>query len=399
MSENILVVNSGSSSIKYQLLDMGEETLLAKGSVEKIGQPCSKITHKSADKEVTKQIGAGDHFAAFEAVLEAFKEFGPDLDKVGLKAIGNRVVQGAGIFPGPALIDKEVLKKIWELSVLAPLHNGPEARGIEIMQRLFPQTPQVAVFDTSFFFHLPQEARTYALKKEVAERYGIYRYGAHGISHEFVGAKARLMEAKEGEDFRQIVLHLGNGSSCSAQVNAKAVETSMGLTPLEGLVMGTRTGDIDPASVTYLLKNSPYTPEGIEELYNKESGIKGLCGESDMRKVKRLYDAGSKDALLAVRVFCHRIVSYIGAYWAQMGGLDALTFTAGIGENQPFIRSLVAGRLAPFGVKLNEESNLEGSGDRLISSPASSVKVLVIHTDEGLSIARQTRDLLSASSL
>ncbi|MBQ1299301.1 MAG: acetate kinase [Aeriscardovia sp.] len=396
MSENILVINSGSSSIKYQLLDMNGEKLLALGEVEKIGQEGSKITHEAEGKENVKECEIGDHFAAFKAVLDAFKEFGPNLDEVGIKAIGHRIVQGADLFPGPALINEEVLKEIWELSSIAPLHNGPAARGIEIMRSLLPQVPQVAVFDTSFFFHLPSETRTYALKREVAEKYHIYRYGAHGISHQFVGAKVRSMEAKEGQDFHQIVLHLGNGASCSAQINEKAVETSMGLTPLEGLVMGTRTGDIDPASITYLLKNSPYTPESIEKLYNEESGLKGLCGHSDMREIEGLYNAGDAEGVLAVKVFCHRIVSYIGAYWAQMGALDALTFTAGIGEHQAFIRKIVAEKLSCFGIKLDEEKNQNGPKNRLISSPESSVKVLVIHTDEELSIARQTRDLVSS---
>lgn len=395
MSENILVINSGSSSVKYQLINMDGEKLLAKGEVEKIGQLGSKITHESEGKEVERQIEIGDHFAAFKAVLDTFKNFGPDLDKIGLQAIGHRIVQGADSFPGPALIDENVLKEILELSSIAPLHNAPAAHGIEVLQRLLPKVPQVAVFDTSFFFNLPKEARTYALKKDVAKRYHIYRYGAHGISHEFVGKKVRSMEAEEGKDFHQIVLHLGNGASCSAQVNERVLETSMGLTPLEGLVMGTRTGDIDPASVTYLLKNSSYTPESIGKLYNEESGLKGLCGQSDMREIEKLYNANDPDATLAVKIFCHRIVSYIGAYWAQMGSLDALTFTAGIGEHQAFIRELIVKKLAPFGVKLDEEKNQKGEQDRLISSRDSSLKVLVIHTDEELSIARQVRDLIS----
>lgn len=396
MSENILVINSGSSSIKYQLLNMDGEKLLASGEVEKIGQEGSKIAHEVGGRENVKEEKIGDHFAAFKAVLDAFKEFGPNLDEAGIKAIGHRIVQGADLFAGPALINEEVLKEIWQLSSIAPLHNGPAARGIEIMRSLLPDVPQVAVFDTSFFFHLPKETRIYALKKEVAQQYHIYRYGAHGISHEFVGSKVRSMEAEKGKDFRQIVLHLGNGASCSAQVNERAIETSMGLTPLEGLVMGTRTGDIDPASITYLLKNSPYTPESIEKLYNEQSGLKGLCGHSDMREIEGLYNAKNPDATLAVQVFCHRIVSYIGAYWAQLGALDALTFTAGIGEHQAFIRKIIVEKLSCFGLKLDEEKNQSGPENRLISSPDSSVKVLVIHTDEELSIARQTRDLVSA---
>ena len=396
MSENILVINSGSSSVKYQLLDMDEKQVLAKGEVEKIGLEGSQITHEAFGKENVKAEEICDHFAAFKAILGCFKQFGPDLQEAGVKAVGHRIVQGADLFPGPALIDDAVLQEIWDLSALAPLHNGPAARGIEIMRSLLPGVPQVAVFDTSFFFNLPKEARTYALKKEVAEKYRIYRYGAHGISHRFVGGKVRSMLAKEGRDFCQIVLHLGNGASCSAQVNDRAVETSMGLTPLEGLVMGTRTGDIDPATAVFLLKNSPYTPEGIEKLFNAESGLKGLCGHSDMREVEALYNAGDPDAALAVDVFCHRIVSYIGAYWAQMGSLQALTFTAGIGEHQAFVRRIIADKLSPFGVKLDEEKNQSGPKDRVISDEGSSVKVLVIHTDEELSIAEQTLELVSS---
>lgn len=396
MSENILVINSGSSSVKYQLLDMAKREVLAKGEVEKIGLEGSLVTHEVGGWVEVKGGEICDHFAAFKAILDCFKEFGPDLEKAGVKAVGHRIVQGADVFPGPALIDDAVLQQIWDLSALAPLHNGPAARGIEIMRSLLPGVPQVAVFDTSFFFDLPKEARTYALKKEVAEKYRIYRYGAHGISHRYVGSKVRSMLSEEGKDFCQIVLHLGNGASCSAQVNDKAVETSMGLTPLEGLVMGTRSGDIDPATAVYLLKNSPYTPEGIEKLFNAESGLKGLCGHSDMREVEKLYNAGDPDATLAVKVFCHRIVSYVGAYWAQMGSLQALTFTAGIGEHQAFVRRIVAEKLAPFGVKLDEEKNQSGPKDRIISAEGSSVKVLVIHTDEELSIAEQTLSLVSS---
>ncbi|MBO6003509.1 MAG: acetate kinase [Aeriscardovia sp.] len=396
MSENILVINSGSSSVKYQLLDMSKKEVLAKGEVEKIGLEGSVVSHESGGRQNVKSGEICDHFAAFKAILDCFKEFGPDLEKAGVKAVGHRIVQGADVFAGPALIDDKVLQEIWDLSALAPLHNGPAARGIEIMRSLLPNVPQVAVFDTSFFFNLPPEARTYALKKEVAEKYRIYRYGAHGISHRYVGGKVRSMLAEEGKDFCQIVLHLGNGASCSAQINERAVETSMGLTPLEGLVMGTRTGDMDPATAVYLLKNSPYTPDGIEKLFNNESGLKGLCGHSDMREVESLYNAGDPDAALAVKIFCHRIVSYVGAYWAQMGSLQALTFTAGIGEHQAFVRRIVAEKLAPFGVKLDEEKNRNGSKDRIISAEDSSVKVLVIHTDEELSIAEQTLSLVSS---
>lgn len=395
MAKTVLVINSGSSSIKYQLVDLENGEGLASGLVEKIGEPADGIyTHKFNGEKHTFTEKIENHEQGLKKVLGFFDEFGPNLKDYELVAVGHRVVQGGYIFPTPALVTPATIQQVKDLAVLAPLHNGPEAIGAEVMVRLLPDVPQGFVFDSSFFFELPEASSTYALNKEVAEKYHIRRYGAHGTSHEYIGSVVPETVGKPAEGLRQIVLHIGNGASASAQVSGRPVETSMGLTPLEGLVMGGRTGDIDPAVVFHLIRNAHMDVDQLDTLFNKESGMMGLTGHGDMRDVDDLRSQGDKDAQLAFDIYIHRIVSYIGAYAAQMGGCDVITFTAGVGENDASVREAVCDKLAPFGVKLDKEKNAVRSGDpRVISAPDSSVTIAVIPTNEELAIARKVAKL------
>lgn len=395
MAKTVLVINSGSSSIKYQLVDLENGEGLASGLVEKIGEPADGIyTHKFNGEKHTFTEKIENHEQGLKKVLGFFDEFGPNLKDYELVAVGHRVVQGGYIFPTPALVTPATIQQVKDLAVLAPLHNGPEAIGAEVMVRLLPDVPQGFVFDSSFFFELPEASSTYALNREVAEKYHIRRYGAHGTSHEYIGSVVPETVGKPAEGLRQIVLHIGNGASASAQVSGRPVETSMGLTPLEGLVMGGRTGDIDPAVVFHLIRNAHMDVDQLDTLFNKESGMMGLTGHGDMRDVDDLRSQGDKDAQLAFDIYIHRIVSYIGAYTAQMGGCDVITFTAGVGENDASVREAVCDKLAPFGVKLDKEKNAVRSGDpRVISAPDSSVTIAVIPTNEELAIARKVAKL------
>lgn len=398
MAKTVLVINSGSSSIKYQLVDLESGEALASGLVEKIGEPIDgDYTHKVNGEKHKLSEPIPDHEQGLKRVLGFFEEFGPKLDEAGIVAVGHRVVQGGSIFPNPALVTDETIAQVKDLAVLAPLHNGPEAKGAEVMRHLLPDVPQVFVFDSSFFFQLPKAASTYALNKEVAEKYQIRRYGAHGTSHEYVSSVVPGIVGKPAEGLKQIVLHVGNGASASAEISGKPVETSMGLTPLEGLVMGGRTGDIDPAVVFHLIRNANMNVDELDALFNKKSGLTGLTGFGDMREVHRLAEEGNEDAKLALDIYVHRIVSYIGNYTYQMGGCDVITFTAGVGENADFVRKMVCDKLAPFGVKLDEAKNAEHSGDpRIISAPDSSVIVAVVPTNEELAIARKSAAIADA---
>lgn len=392
MAKTVLVINSGSSSIKYQLVDLESGEALASGLVEKIGEPIDgDYTHKVNGEKHKLSEPIPDHEQGLKRVLGFFDEFGPKLDEAGIVAVGHRVVQGGSIFPKPALVTDETIQQVKDLAVLAPLHNGPEAKGAEVMRHLLPEVPQVFVFDSSFFFQLPKAASTYALNKEVAEKYQIRRYGAHGTSHEYVSSVVPGVVGKPAEGLKQIVLHIGNGASASAEISGKPVETSMGLTPLEGLVMGGRTGDIDPAVVFHLIRNAGMNVDELDNLFNKKSGLTGLTGYGDMREVHRLADEGNEDAKLALDIYVHRIVSYIGNYTYQMGGCDVITFTAGVGENANWVRQAVCEKLAPFGVKLDLEKNLERSDEpRIISTPDSSVIIAIVPTNEELAIARKS---------
>ncbi len=395
MAKTVLVINSGSSSIKYQLVNLESGEGLASGLVEKIGEPTDgAYTHKFNGEKHTFTEPIKDHEQGLKKVLSFFDQYGPNLKDYDLVAVGHRVVQGGYIFPTPALVTPKTIQQVKDLAVLAPLHNGPEAIGAEVMTRLLPDVPQGFVFDSSFFFQLPAASSTYALNKEVAEKYHIRRYGAHGTSHEYVGSVVPQLVDKPAEGLKQIVLHIGNGASASAQISGRPVETSMGLTPLEGLVMGGRTGDIDPAVVFHLIRNAHMDVDQLDTLFNKQSGMMGLTGHGDMRDVDALRAQGDKDAQLAFDIYIHRIVSYIGAYTAQMGGVDVITFTAGVGENDSSVRQAVCDKLAPFGVKLDKEKNeTRSSQPRIISTPDSSVIIAVVPTNEELAIARKVAQL------
>ncbi|KFI46806.1 acetate kinase [Bifidobacterium bohemicum] len=395
MAKTVLVINAGSSSIKYQLVDLESGEGLANGLVEKIGEPIDghyKHEFNGEKHELDEPIKT--HADGLKRVLGFFEEYGPNLQDSGIVAVGHRVVQGGSIFPKPALVNEKTIAQVKDLAVLAPLHNGPEAKGAEVMEQLLPDVPQIFVFDSSFFFQLPEEASTYALNKEVAEKYKIRRYGAHGTSHEYIGGVVPEFLGRPAEGLKQIVLHIGNGASASAQISGRPIDTSMGLTPLEGLMMGGRTGDIDPAVVFHLIRNAHMNVDEIDDLFNKKSGMMGMTGFADMREIDRLIGEGNKDAILAMKMYVHRIVGYIGNYTAQMGGVDVITFTAGVGENDDKVRAHVCKKLEPFGVKLDEEKNaIRSKQPRIISTPDSSVTICVIPTNEELAIAHKAEKI------
>ncbi|PYG00648.1 acetate kinase [Georgenia satyanarayanai] len=395
MSTTVLVINSGSSSIKYQLIEPEEGVVVASGLVERIGEAAGLLRHtfEGVDTRLTEPVA--DHGAGLRRVLELFAEVGPDLGAAGIVAVGHRVVQGGARYSGPALVDEKVLADIEELIPLAPLHNPPNLRGIQVARELLPDVPHVAVFDTAFFSDLPDAAATYALDREVAKRYRVRRYGAHGTSHQYVSRTAATVVGRPLEELRQVVLHLGNGASASAVVGGRAVDTSMGMTPLEGLVMGTRTGDIDPAVIFHLSRNAGFTIDEIDDLFNRRSGLKGLSGQNDMREVHALVADGDAGARLALDVYAHRLRKYVGAYAAVMGGLDVLSFTAGIGENDDIVRAEALRGLEFLGIELDAARNTGRlSEPKVVSTDGSRVTVLVVPTKEEQEIARQTVSLL-----
>jgi len=395
VSSVVLVINSGSSSIKYQLLDPSDGTRWASGLVERIGEAESPLVHTAGGTTDEQAEHVENHAAALARILERFEELGPSLAEADVVAVGHRVVMGGRHFPGAAVIDPEVLATIDRLSPLAPLHNPANLAGIHVARELLADIPHVAVFDTSFFHDLPAAAATYALDRGVAEAHAIRRYGAHGTSHHHVSQLVAELLGGDPGALRQIVLHLGNGASASAVVGGAPVETSMGFTPLEGLVMGTRTGDIDAAVVVHLARSGGMTIEAIDDLLNRRSGMQGLAGHNDMREVHRLIGEGDPEARLALDVYVHRLRKYIGAYAAVMGGLDALTFTAGVGEHDAVVRAETARGLGFLGVEVDPARNESGDdGPRIISPDGARVSVLVVPTDEELAIARQALDLL-----
>lgn len=391
--KSVLVVNSGSSSIKYQLVEPETGRCIAKGLVEAIGEAGGHAKHTFGEevKELDRVID--DHTVGMEIMEQLFAEVGPDLASCHIVAVGHRIVQGGKYFAGPALIDDDVHQKIVDLCPLGPLHNPAHLKGIDAARKIFPDLPHVAVFDTAFFQGLPEEAARYALNREVADKYEIRRYGAHGTSHQFVSGEVAAILGRD--DLKQIVLHLGNGASASAVVAGKAVDTSMGLTPLEGLVMGGRTGDIDPAAVFHLAREAKMSIDEIDDLFNKQSGMKGLTGDNDMRRVWERIASGDENAQAAMDIYVHRLVKYVGAYHAVMGGLDVITFTAGIGENDATLRARLIDRLGFLGVELDEEANARRSDEaRTISKEGSRVRVMVVPTNEEMAIARQAMTLV-----
>ncbi|HTJ72200.1 MAG TPA: acetate kinase [Actinospica sp.] len=408
MKQAVLVLNVGSSSIKYQLLELDTDidtdsgSRLATGLVDRIGdsEGSGKLTHRQPDAEpyeVTTPFA--DHEHALAAVLAAFRDAGPDLDKIRLTAVGHRVVHGGSEFTEATVLDEAALAKIRELIPLAPLHNPPNVTGIEAAQRAFPGVPQVAVFDTAFHQTLPPAAHTYAVPSEWRDRYAVRRYGFHGTSHEYVSRRAAAFLGRDLAETNVIVLHLGNGASVSAIEGGRSVETSMGLTPLEGLVMGTRSGDIDPAIPAYLERVAGLDAASVEEALNRKSGLLALAGSNDLRDVDEQADDGDASAQLAIDVYCHRIRKYVGAYYAVLGRVDAIVFTAGVGENDSRIRERSLSGLERLGIGIDPARNdSPAHAERLISPDDAEVAVLVIPTDEEIEIARQALAALTAVS-
>lgn len=411
----ILVLNSGSSSLKYQLISLsvtdvatsmsagtskhtGTNTMtdrgaitgtrLARGLIERIGTPEANISHTAGDKTHSETAPVLDFADAFRLMERACNATGLFFNKLKLAAVGHRVVQGGSKFVAPTVIDDKVLATIDELSSLAPLHNPGALAAIRAARDIFP-VPHIAVFDTAFHQSLPETAYTYAIDSSLSREYHIRRYGFHGTSHQFVSrAAAEFLQAPLAE-LNQIVLHLGNGASACAVKGGKSVNTSMGLTPLEGLVMGSRAGDIDPSLIFYLHRVAGLSLAEIDTLLNKNSGLLGLCGSGDMRDVVLRASAGDSAAQLALEVYAARVRHYVGAYVTDLGRLDALVFTAGVGENSAPARQAICRGLEVLGVELDAElNNLPNTGARVISSAASQVKVLVVPTDEELEIAR-----------
>jgi acetate kinase len=393
----VLVVNSGSSSLKYQLIDVDAGEPLATGLIERIGQREGRATHTVGDETFRDEAAVPDHDAAFARMLASFAEHGPPLDEYPPVAVGHRVVQGGARFVEPTVITDQVKHDVEELEVLAPLHNPANLAGIVAAERAFPGVPHVAVFDTAFHQTLSPAAYTYAIDRELAAKHRVRRYGFHGTSHQFVSRAAAEFLGRPVEDLRMIVLHLGNGASACAVSGGRSVETSMGMTPLEGLVMGTRSGDIDPAVLLHLQRVAGLDTDATDRLLNSKSGILGLGGHADMRDLVSAAEAGDEAAKLALDVYTHRIRSYIGAYAAQLGRVDSIVFTAGVGENAALVRELSLAGLEGFGVELDPERNRErGRGARRISTDASRTAVLVVPTNEELEIARQTLAVVEA---
>ncbi|MGF6882265.1 acetate kinase [Nocardia sp. GAS34] len=389
----VLVINSGSSSIKYQLLDPISGTVAASGLVSRIGEPVDPgaptVEHHSDGGTVEYDGAIPDHAAGLRVVFDLFARSGHDLTREGLYAVGHRVVHGGEIFYRPTLITDAVVKSIDELSSLAPLHNPANVVGIESARRLLPDVPQVAVFDTAFFHGLPDAAKTYAIDAKIAVAHGIRRYGFHGTSHEYVSGRVAEVLGADPAQLNQIVLHLGNGASASAIRGGKAVDTSMGLTPLEGLVMGTRSGDIDPGIIPHLMRTAGLSIDAVDELLNRNSGLLGLSGVNDFRELQRLIDTGDASARLAYDVYIHRLRRYIGAYLVELGRVDAITFTAGVGENSPQVRADALADLSGLGIVVNPDRNTaKDRAARFISPSDARIPVLVVPTNEELAIAR-----------
>jgi acetate kinase len=377
----VLVINSGSSSLKFQLVEPDSGEARASGHIERIGEDASSVP---------------DHDAALRRAFEELARDGIDLRTCGLVAVGHRVVHGGNEFYRPTLLDDARIAALEKLSELAPLHNPPALTGIEVARKLLPEVPHVAVFDTAFFHDMPPAAATYAIDRQVAQRWQIRRYGFHGTSHRYVSEQAAAFLDRPVGGLKQIVLHLGNGSSASAIAGTRPIDTSMGLTPLEGLVMGTRSGDIDPSIVSYLWHRAGMAVDDVEAMLNERSGVLGLSGERDFRRLREMIESGDGAAQLAYSVFIHRLRKYIGAYLAVLGHTDVITFTAGIGENDPAVRRDAVAGLEELGIVLDQRRNLTGSrGARQISADGSPIVVLVIPTNEELAIARDCVGALS----
>ena len=391
----ILVLNSGSSSIKFQLFDMQTKTSLASGLVEQIGSSSSRAVLKANGEIYEIKRFIKDHHDGLEAMNELFVTSNTLHDLSELDGIGHRIVHGGESFFSSMIVDDNVIKKIEEISPLAPLHNPGHLAGIKNAMKESKNVPHVVVFDTVFHQSMPEYAYRYALPYDVCKAHHIRKYGFHGTSHRYVCKQAAKMLGIEFDKFNAISLHLGNGASACAVQNGKSIDTSMGLSPLEGLIMGTRSGDIDPAIITYLLNLNELKAEEIDAFLNKKSGLLGICGSSDMREVVVKMQDGDERAHLAFEMFCYRIKKYIGAYYAVLGRIDAIVFTGGIGENAPYSREKICNDLTHMGIKIDHELNFaKVFGARDLSSHDAAVKTLVVPTNEELEIALETKRVI-----
>ena len=394
---NVLVINAGSSSLKYQLINVETHKLLAKGICERVGSSQSFHKHGLDENETVIDAQMHDHNDAMALVLETLTS-GPDkaidsLDEID--AVGHRIVQGGKYFDRSALIDDDVIEKIDELAELAPLHNKAALMGIRACQKHMPDVPMVAVFDTSFFQTLPPKAYMYPLPYELYEKYAIRKYGAHGTSHRYISERAAVVLDEPLEDLKLITCHLGNGCSMSAIDHGVAVDTTMGLTPLDGLMMGTRCGAIDPAIVPFIMEHEGLDAQGVNDLMNKKSGLLGISGVSnDLRSVRDASERGDERAMLVYDMYSNSVKKYIGQYIAVMGGVDAIVLTAGVGENCEKMRRMIFSGLQPLGIVLDEEKNRQRGFEREISAESSMVKIIIIPTNEEYIIARDTYELI-----
>ena len=396
----VLVINSGSSSIKYQLFEMLEETVIAAGAVERLGEAEALHRHRNGDGEETRAVvPMADHLAGLQRIGTALRDSGALADLSELSAIGHRVVHGGEAFRLPTRIDADVIERIRGMIPLAPLHNPANLIGIEVAMRQAPDVPQVAVFDTAFHQTIPAHAYRYAVPEGLYSRYQVRRFGFHGTSHAYVAKQAATFLGRPLSSLNLITLHLGNGASAAAIRQGRSIDTSMGMTPLEGLIMGTRCGDIDPAMHFFLAREAGLDTAQLETLLNQESGMKGICGQNDMREVHRLADAGDPQARLALDMYCYRIRKYIGAYSAALGRVDAVVFTGGVGENDAQVRTQVIDDLSNFGLAIDQARNQrKPTAPFAVHQDGGRIVVLVVPTNEELEIALQTVDCLGATA-
>jgi len=396
----ILVLNSGSSSLKFELFMKLDLSVLASGMIENIGAAKSTarlffIDSSGRDKELDRSVAVADHRGAITVMGEMLQESGTLVDMGDLAGIGHRVVHGGEAFHEPIRIDERVIKAIEKLIPLAPLHNPANLMGIRVAMGQAAQVPQVAVFDTAFHQSIPEHAYLYAIPYDLYEKQKVRRYGFHGTSHAYVARQAAAYLSKPIEELNIITLHLGNGASAAAIRGGKCIDTSMGMTPLEGLIMGTRSGDLDPAILFYLGRESGMDMDTLDTLLNKESGLKGICGENDMRTISKIAEKGDHQAQLALTMFCYRLKKYIGSYMAALGGVDCIVFTGGIGENSAIVRQQSCSGLEGLGIHLDEKKNsMRKKGIMEIQATDSRVKLLLIPTDEEYEIASQTLQVI-----
>ena len=394
-TRRVLVVNAGSSSLKYQLVDPDTGRSDATGLVERIGLPAGRARHTCSTGTHEHELTVPDHARAMELLQDGFAEHGPDLAEVDLVAVGHRVVHGGADFSAPTLITPAVVDAVRRLVPLAPLHNPGNLEGMQVAREAFPGVPQVAVFDTAFHQTMPAEASTYAVPKAWRVQHRVRRYGFHGTSHAYVSRRVADLLGRPLEEVRSVVLHLGNGASATAVDGGRSVDTSMGLTPLEGLVMGTRPGDVDPGLARHLAEVAGMTVEEYDRVLTKESGLLGLAGSADMRDVLDRCAGGDADAQLAFDVVVHRLLRYVGGYAAVLGGLDAIAFTAGIGEHSAQLRAAVLSRLSGFGIELDAAANDAARGEARITTEGSTVAAFVVPTNEEWEIARQAAEVVA----